>query len=125
MLITQMTSAFWHGFYPAYYLTFLNVHFLIDIARAVYRSRHIKIFKYLPTGRWRALIVNRFGQGIFSFHLVSFCVLQPDKVWQLTKNYYFLPYVWNILLYVFIAKMDILKFCRPPKALKEKKKKNE
>ena len=58
MLITQMTSAFWHGFYPIYYLTFLNMHFLIDAARACYKAG---LGKHLPSGTLGTLVVNQGG----------------------------------------------------------------
>jgi len=38
MLITFMTSAFWHGFYPTYYLAFFMCNVMFEISRAFYRS---------------------------------------------------------------------------------------
>ena len=39
MLITFMTSAFWHGFYPIYYLVFFYLHILLVVARKIYKHR--------------------------------------------------------------------------------------
>ena len=38
-LATFVTSAFWHGFYPGYYLTFILAAFLQTIAKSKFRSQ--------------------------------------------------------------------------------------
>ncbi len=37
MLITFMLSAFWHGFYPTYYLAFFMVNLMFELARMFYK----------------------------------------------------------------------------------------
>jgi len=47
MYLTFMTSAFWHGFYPTYYLAFLMVGFMFAISRAFYKAW--PLFTWVPT----------------------------------------------------------------------------
>ncbi|KAL9133265.1 MAG: hypothetical protein Q9175_005558 [Cornicularia normoerica] len=48
-LATFVTSAFWHGFYPGYYLTFVLAAFLQTIAKNF--RRHIRPFFFTPDGQ--------------------------------------------------------------------------
>jgi lysophospholipid acyltransferase len=38
-LIVFMTSAFWHGFYPFYYVMFFFTYIFTEVSKDVYRSR--------------------------------------------------------------------------------------
>ncbi|KAL8971650.1 MAG: hypothetical protein Q9183_000953 [Haloplaca sp. 2 TL-2023] len=48
-LATFVTSAFWHGFYPGYYLTFVLAAFLQTVAKNF--RRHIRPFFLTPDGQ--------------------------------------------------------------------------
>ncbi|EXJ64424.1 hypothetical protein A1O7_00760 [Cladophialophora yegresii CBS 114405] len=54
-LATFLTSAFWHGFYPGYYLTFLLAAFIQTVAKNF--RRHLRPFFLTPDGksatRWK------------------------------------------------------------------------
>ncbi len=46
-LATFVTSAFWHGFYPGYYLSFVLAAFLQTIAKSTYTPHNTSNFTYL------------------------------------------------------------------------------
>ena len=39
-------SAFWHGFYPFYYVMFFYCAFLVELSKDIYRSRIF--FRWIP-----------------------------------------------------------------------------
>ena len=43
---TFMISAFWHGFYPSYYILFIGCAFLLELAKDIYRIRIF--FEFIP-----------------------------------------------------------------------------
>ena len=46
-LATFVTSAFWHGFYPGYYLTFVLAAFLQTVAKSEFLSQHRQILSMI------------------------------------------------------------------------------
>mmetsp|Transcript_32713 Transcript_32713/g.28986 ORF Transcript_32713/g.28986 Transcript_32713/m.28986 type:complete len:92 (+) Transcript_32713:209-484(+) len=45
-LITFLVSAFWHGFYPMYYIAFFFCSLTVEATRDIYKIRHH--FSWLP-----------------------------------------------------------------------------
>jgi lysophospholipid acyltransferase len=45
-LATFIVSAFWHGFYPFYYVMFFLAAFFVELTKDVFRSR--VLFKSIP-----------------------------------------------------------------------------
>jgi len=45
-MATFCVSAFWHGFYPSYYIMFFFTAMFSELARDVYRSR--SLFEFIP-----------------------------------------------------------------------------
>ena len=45
-MITFLVSAFWHGFYPFYYVMFFNAGVLSEVSKDVYKSR--RLFSFIP-----------------------------------------------------------------------------
>ena len=92
MIITNMTSAFWHGFYPTYYVTFLFIFFVIDGATVVYRYRHI--FDWVPSFAV-PILVPFVGQTLFGYFLLLFVSLTHQNGWKLGVNYMFAPPIYG------------------------------
>jgi len=42
--ITMTVSALWHGFYPFYYVMFIQTAFFVELSKDVYRSRALFSF---------------------------------------------------------------------------------
>lgn len=94
-LATFATSAFWHGFYPGYYLAFLLASFVSTVAKNC--RRHVRPFFMSPDGT-RALdtkvYYDVFGfvatQAAFSFTVVPFIVLGfADTIAVWSHLYYY------------------------------------
>lgn len=52
-LVTFMISAFWHGFYPIYYVMFFKMFLLTMAGRVVFKNKHI--FSFIPS-QYRSII---------------------------------------------------------------------
>lgn len=85
-LATFVTSAFWHGFYPGYYLTFILAAFLQTIAKNF--RRHIRPFFLTPDGQrptpykiYYDVLSYLATQTAFCFTTVPFVLLTlPDSL---------------------------------------------
>lgn len=81
-----MLSAFWHGFYPAYYNTFFFSAFIVEIAKDVYRQRDL--FTWIP---WpiRAVCLYFLSMGALNYLAVGLVLLEFEKAFYFYKSYYF------------------------------------
>ena len=107
-LLTFIASAFWHGFYPSYYISFFFWQLLLKTERSIYKLRN-DIGKYFPTIILNVILVYQFNTiG------VVFSALQ----WENTvKIFYNLRY-WHLQVLVFWLIMGRVE----KKILKQKKK---
>ena len=95
--VTFMVSAFWHGFYPGYYIFFTWVHLLLAISKKVYKFR--EYFSWMPDiMKW--VLSNL----IFWFFIAQWgplhINLQLDYAWNVLKNTYFIGVAPLIILYI-------------------------
>ena len=108
-----MVSAFWHGFYASYYVTFA----------LWFTQLHMQtlVFKYCKNGKSSLVkIYNKMGvlgyvllsflvQVLFSQNAVFFLVLHGPSNWKIVNKLYFIP---QIALFALVA---IFSFVRPPR----------
>jgi lysophospholipid acyltransferase len=97
-------SSFWHGFYPAYYITFGLWFIQMHI--------HTAAFKYFKSGKpLLAQLYNRSGiigniilanlvMFLFSHIATYFLILDTDSCWRLMKSLYFTPQIILVVLAV-------------------------
>jgi len=85
------TSAFWHGFYPGYYMFFLSVPLMTFAERIIKK----KISPYFSPKKWTPY-------GIFGIIMTSVCVeyfvipfvmLARDRSWDAWKSHYFFGHI--------------------------------
>ncbi len=88
-------SAFWHGFYPAYYISFglwflqLYVH---NLAFKYFKSGKPILAKvYNKLGLVGNIILSTLVMLLFSHNATYFLVLQTEYCWLLMKSLYFIP----------------------------------
>ncbi|KAK9772634.1 putative MBOAT family protein [Seiridium cardinale] len=94
-LATFTTSAFWHGFYPGYYLTFILASF-VQTAAKHYR-RNVRPFfldpvsqKPLPRKRYYDIASYIATQSIFSFVVAPFVILEfADSIAVWSRVYFY------------------------------------
>ena len=57
-MLTFLVSAFWHGFYPFYYIMFFLAAVLSEVAKDIFKAR--SLFSFIP-GPLRHLLGNFFS----------------------------------------------------------------
>lgn len=90
-----MLSAFWHGFYPCFYILFITAHFLQEIQKMAFKNK--EKLAALPTIPCQ-IITQIFYCLIFNFCGLSIQNARHDKTWMALKNAWFLP-LWAIAVY--------------------------
>ncbi|CAJ2505955.1 Uu.00g000850.m01.CDS01 [Anthostomella pinea] len=93
-LATFVTSAFWHGFYPGYYLSFILASF-VQTAAKHYR-RNVRPFfldpvtqEPLPSKKYYDIASWVATQAIFSFTVAPFVILRLDQSLTAWSRVYF------------------------------------
>ncbi|KAI1102594.1 MBOAT family protein [Jackrogersella minutella] len=93
-LATFVTSAFWHGFYPGYYLSFVLASFVQQAAKN-YRRYFRPFFldpvtqKPLPSKKYYDLASWLATQTTFSFVVAPFVILRMDQSFLAWSRVYF------------------------------------
>ena len=111
-MATFATSAFWHGFYPGYYLSFILAAFLQTIAKNT--RRHVRpLFltpdgkNPLPTKRYYDFATYVITQLAFCFTTVPFVILTlPDSllVWGRVYFYTIVGVIFSMAFFASPAK---------------------
>lgn len=114
LMAVYSLSAFWHGFYPGYYLFFLSIPILTMVERLAKK----KISPYFSKDKWSLYgIVCIIVTSIFVEYMVSaFLILQYEAAIENWKNNYFFGHILSIGFYI------ILTFLPTPKQPDDKKK---
>ncbi|KXJ94571.1 MBOAT, membrane-bound O-acyltransferase family-domain-containing protein [Microdochium bolleyi] len=93
-MATFVTSAFWHGFYPGYYLTFILASFVQTAAKNM--RRHVRPFfldpntqEPLPTKQFYDIASWLATQLVFSFAVAPFYLLTLPKSLLVWSRVYF------------------------------------
>ena len=98
MYSTFLISAFWHGFYFAYYVSFVQFALVNNVTRYLYKASYkFEAFDGLGlrTLRWivSTTTMNYIGG--------TFLLLLTDKIWKFYWNFYFAVSVWLVVAQVF------------------------
>jgi lysophospholipid acyltransferase len=94
--LTFMVSAFWHGFYPSFYLCFFQLFLVQNVSKSIFTWKHA--FKWIPEPlafplRW--VLTNMFTDYISC----AFTILEVDKIYPFWSGMHF--YVSIILSSLF------------------------
>jgi lysophospholipid acyltransferase len=79
-------SAFWHGFYPFYYVMFFFAAINLELCKDIYKSRIL--FRWMPPMA-RHLIANFLTMGAMNYFAISFCQLTFERGGNFAKNTYY------------------------------------
>jgi len=119
-LIVFVISAVWHGFYPGYYIFFIQLYFIQQSAKMLEEKfdffKKVKQCNFLI--RITCNLVSIFVIGSLGF---AFCVLDVYNSIKFYKAFYFIPNLFVLFLYVYMKflvgkKKNInnhLKHCNP------------
>eukprot|EP01136_Pigoraptor_vietnamica_P045951 Opistho-1_new@24573 len=107
---TYLTSAFWHGFYPGYYLMFVSSGFLTHIARDL--RRHLRPHVVNADGTPKSVkplydfagwLLTQFSLNYVCSIFVLLTVVDAYRVW---KSVYFCVHVVLAVLMVFYSQRN-------------------
>ncbi|KAF0701623.1 Aste57867_7951 [Aphanomyces stellatus] len=101
LLATYFVSAFWHGFYPGYYLFFLSV----PLPTAVNRLARTVLRPYTVDKSWKPLydIIGTIATSLtINYLAVSFVALSWEESIFGWKSLYFAGHVGLVLVYVLL-----------------------
>ncbi|KAE8361573.1 MBOAT, membrane-bound O-acyltransferase family-domain-containing protein [Aspergillus caelatus] len=107
-LATFVTSAFWHGFYPGYYLTFVLGSFIQTVAKNF--RRHVRPFFLTPDGsrptaykKYYDIASYVVTQLTLSFAVMPFIFLSFGDSIKVWRSVYFYGIVGNIASLAFFV----------------------
>jgi uncharacterized membrane protein len=94
-------SAFWHGFYPGYYLFFLSVP-LLTVCERLARK---KISPHFSSARWGWYgILGMLTTSFFTEYMVApFPLLALDWSWNTWKSHYFFGHIGCVIGYILLT----------------------
>ena len=101
-----VTSAFWHGFYPFYYIMFVFSAILSELAKDIYRSRIF--FRWIPTPL-NSIIANFLSMLMMNFMGISFMLLTFEKGWRFSSSVYHFVYIVITIFFIIFRFGDITK----------------
>ncbi|KAK6362044.1 lysophospholipid acyltransferase [Orbilia blumenaviensis] len=132
-MATFVTSAFWHGFYPGYYLAFTTASLVQTVAK--FSRRYIRPFFLSPDGTTPTkykVYYDVFGavvtQAALAYMSSPFIILDFDKTIIVWSRVWFYGHVSMAILYVFFkspavgvikAQLKKRSTAAPPKPTKE------
>ncbi|KAJ3362629.1 lysophospholipid acyltransferase [Allomyces arbusculus] len=94
-MVTYTTSAFWHGFYPGYYLTFASGALITTAARGLRRAFRARVLATESTPLYAAYTFAGWvmSQGILNYVVAPFMVLSLADSIAIWKANYFLGHI--------------------------------
>eukprot|EP00347_Sterkiella_histriomuscorum_P004431 403360484 len=98
-LTVMLVSALWHGFYPIYYIVFIQLALLVELSKDCGRYQST-INKYIPSPKVRYLLSQLFTKLIYCFILMNHFALLLEKAWQGSRNISFFPIIMLITFFL-------------------------
>ena len=96
-LITYLVSAFWHGFYPGYYLTFIAGALYTALSRYIYKS-----FTWPFEQKYRKICLYVPNYLLFDYFAAPFVLQTFSNSWKFCKSWYFYGHFALIFLFLFV-----------------------
>lgn len=118
-LITFMVSAFWHGFYPVYYIFFF-LFFLLEQVCTILEEDY-DFFKKVE----KQNIIIRYAFSLFTMSFcnylgIVFVLIDIKKAWTFSKSVQFVPAILLISIFLVLRHFNIKNKKRLYKEKKEK-----
>jgi len=101
---TYLVSAFWHGFYPFYYVMFFFCALFGEIVKDFWKVR--ALFACLPYPL-NSIVANILSMTVMNFLGISFGLLTFEAGWQFSKNVHHIIY-FSILVTFCLFRMTPL-----------------
>mmetsp|Transcript_38321 Transcript_38321/g.36676 ORF Transcript_38321/g.36676 Transcript_38321/m.36676 type:complete len:126 (+) Transcript_38321:1040-1417(+) len=117
-------SAFWHGFYPFYYVMLLFCALLSELSKELYRARYL--FRHIPYPI-SSILAHVISMIFMNFWGICFCLLTFEKGNIFSKSTYYFTYIIIVAGYAFMRVFKVASIAqgmeKRDKELKEAKEK--
>lgn len=92
-----IVSAFWHGFYPFYYVMFFFAAIMGEVAKDVYRSRYL--FRFIPYPLSH-ILANVLTLTTLNYLGTSFCLLTFEKAFAFSSAMHHFVFIYILVFFV-------------------------
>ena len=101
LLAVFTMSAFWHGFYPGYYMFFMSLPLVVECERLARKT----ISPYFSSKKWSAYGVASILSTIFirEYVVSPFVLLAFERSWTFWKSHYFYGHFVCIFVYMVLS----------------------
>jgi lysophospholipid acyltransferase len=101
--VTYLTSAFWQGFYPGYYMTFLTGAMYTVVETKLRRRLRPYLDPSAPSAWWKE-VLRRVGLPLFLqimliYVTMPFVLLRWQEAWTFWLSSYFYGHIVMVLLF--------------------------
>lgn len=96
-LTTYLVSAFWHGFYPGYYVTFVSGALYTALTRLIYKK-----FTWPLHQKYRRPLLYIPNYLIVDYFAAPFALQTWEDTWQFCKVWWFYGHVIMIVAFILI-----------------------
>jgi hypothetical protein len=116
LLAVYSLSAFWHGFYPGYYMFFLSVPLVTFCDRLAKK----KLSPYFSKSAFSLYgLASMFATSVtMNYMILAFVILARSWAWAIYESNYFFGHIGGIIYYIMLSALP-----KPP-STDDKKKKN-
>lgn len=106
-----MVSAFWHGFYGGYYLSFFFWFLQINLSQKVFKfakqnGKHMLVKLYESMGIFGYILLWIFVNFIFSHNGLYFQILDSQLGFAILKRLYFAPPLIVVFLIIWVGQLS-------------------
>jgi hypothetical protein len=101
LIAVYSMSAFWHGFYPGYYLFFMSIP-MLTVCERLGRK---KISPYFSKEKWSlyGIVTILFTSLAVEYMVSPFPLLALDRSWNNWKSHYFFGHIGCVVFYLIVS----------------------
>lgn len=96
-LTTYLVSAFWHGFYPGYYITFVSGALYTALTRQIYRK-----FTWPLPPKWRPILLYLPNYLLVDYYAAAFSLQTLQDSIAFAKAWYFYGHIFMLLAFLIL-----------------------
>lgn len=91
-MVVFLVSAFWHGFYPFYYVTFMLAMISTEVAKDLFKAKKYLFYGIIPSVFVRHLLANQATLLCLDYVGITFNALTFENGLKfMSANYYCVP----------------------------------
>ena len=106
---TFLVSAFWHGFYPFYYVMFFFAAIMSEVAKDLYKARII--FKFVPKElHW--ILSNTVTMLMLNYLGCMFNALTFENGTKFGAATYYFPFILSVVVLIASRTLGLVKYAQ-------------